>query len=246
MAKKPRPSKERYDHEKLTEQVRTAFPLQDVQPLTENQQKVFQLYHRKNLCLHGLAGTGKTFLSLYLALNDILYGNTKHERVYIVRSVVASRDIGFLPGDVKEKSAVYEAPYAAICEELTGVKNSYEQMKGCGVIEFLTTSFVRGITLRNCVVVVDEIQNMTAQELNSIITRSGRNCKIIFSGDLRQDDLVHHREKSGLADFLRILKSMHEFGFVEFNAEDIVRSDLVKSYIIARDNLERSGVIKPL
>jgi phosphate starvation-inducible protein PhoH len=148
--------------------------------------------------------------------------------------------MGFLPGNNKEKSKVYELPYYAICTELFGRGDAYEILKHRNMIDFISTSFIRGITLNNCIIVVDEMQNMTLHELDSIITRVGKNCKIIFSGDFRQSDFTREHEKSGIVDFMRVIEKMNAFEFIDFDENDIVRSGLVKSYIIAKDRL---GVI---
>jgi phosphate starvation-inducible protein PhoH and related proteins len=219
---------------------KTGFGLAKIKPLTENQAVAFDSYgNGRNLMLHGVAGTGKTFIALNLALEDVLSGNNQKKKVIIVRSVVPTRDMGFLPGNQKEKSRVYESPYYSICNELFGRGDAYETLKSKGMIDFITTSFIRGITLDNCIVVVDESQNMAAQELHSIMTRVGQNCRIIFAGDTRQDDLtsVRKKEESGLTEFMRILRVMKSFDFVEFGEEDIVRSELVKEYIITRNKL---------
>lgn len=221
--------------------------LKSIVPLTQNQSQVFEDFdHNYNLFLYGYAGTGKSFIGLYLALDDVLDTSQRYNKVVIIRSVVPTRDMGFLPGNSKEKAKEYEAPYTEICSELFGRADAYSILKQKGVVEFISTSFVRGITLRNCIVVVDEIQNMTAGELNSIITRIGDNCKIIFCGDLRQCDLKPYRETSGISDFIQIIHSMKSFSFTEFQIEDIVRSNTVREYIIARYKLEDAGAIKPL
>jgi phosphate starvation-inducible protein PhoH len=154
-----------------------------------------------------------------------------------MRSVVPTRDIGFLPGNAKEKSKVYEGPYYAICNELFGRGDAYDILKNKNTIEFMTTSFIRGITLNNAIVIVDEVNNMTFHELDSIITRLGKNCRIMFCGDFRQSDLPKQAERNGLLDFMDILERMKSFTHVEFQQEDIVRSGLVKQYIIAKDKL---------
>lgn len=220
------------------------FDLQRISPLTENQAKVFETRHHHQL-LYGVAGTGKTYLSMYLALDDIV-NRELYRHLYIVRSVVSSRDMGFLPGNEKEKAAVYEEPYQATCHELFNRGDAYEYLKTRGIIHFKTTSFVRGITLDNCVVFVDEFQNMTAHELNSVITRLGKNSRIILSGDCRQDDLQQRREKTGAWDVMQIVKQMGTFRTIEFGFDDIVRSEFVKEYLIARYQLEEQGKIKPL
>lgn len=208
------------------------FSFQTIQPKTKNQDRVFQEYRGgKNLVLHGIAGTGKTFISMFLALEDIFNKDTSYERITIVRSVVPTRDIGFLPGSENEKLSVYETPYKSIVSELFGSKDSYEHLKTKKKIQFVSTSYVRGITFRNSIIIVDESQNMSPMELHSIMTRVGVNCRVIFCGDVRQNDL---HGKSGLGEFMDVLRRMKDFFFIEFGVEDIVRSNLVKEYIIAR------------
>lgn len=214
--------------------------LDSVQPLTENQRKAFESWKdNDHLFLHGIAGTGKTFLALFFALKT-LATEIKYKKIYIVRSVVPSRDMGFLPGTPKEKAAVYEAPYFDICAKLYGNKNAYEMLKAQGLIEFVSTSFLRGTTFDNCIVIVDEIQNLNDQESHTVMTRVGENCRIIFCGDIKQDDLTSERRKefSAIRKFIKIIRNMIDFSFVEFEVDDIVRSRIVKSYIIERDKLE--------
>ena len=215
------------------------FNIKRIEPLTENQKITFDAYREgKNLMLHGIAGTGKSFISMYLALEEILRNDSKYKKLVIVRSVVPTRDMGFLPGSTKEKARVYEAPYYSICNELFERGDSYEYLKNRNTVEFITTSFIRGVTLNNCIILVDEIANCTLHELDSVITRIGRNCKIIFCGDFRQSDFIKDNDKKGLLDFIRIIKNMKYFKFVDFNEEDIVRSHIVKDYIIQKDRLK--------
>jgi phosphate starvation-inducible protein PhoH len=222
------------------------FALRKITPLTGTQQLTFDAYDsNKHLLLIGTAGTGKSFLSIYLGMNEIMEKRTQ-EKMVIIRSVVPTRDMGFLPGSNKEKSKVYEAPYYAIFAELFSRGDAYEYLKNKNIVEFMTTSFVRGITLNDCVVIVDEIQNMTAQELHSVFTRIGKNCRVIFSGDIKQNDLNGKREESGFKDFLKVLDYMRDFSIIEFDRNDIVRSNLVKSYIIAREELEERGLVATL
>jgi len=201
----------------------------EIEPLTQNQLKVFD--SEKHMLLHGVAGTGKTFISCYLAFDDMVKG--QYEKLIIIRSAVPTRDIGFLPGNEKEKSAIYEAPYKDIAVELFQRGDAYEILKTKGLVHFMTTSFIRGVTLRDAVIIVDECQNMTFHELDSIITRVGQGCRVIFCGDFRQSDL----NKNGLAEFVRILKAMESFDLIDFEIKDIVRSDFVKSYITAKTDL---------
>ena len=219
--------------------VRLNFQLKQFEPLTDNQKITFEAYkNEKNLMLHGIAGTGKSFISIYLALKQILAGDSRYKRLVIVRSVVPTRDMGFLPGNSKEKSKVYEAPYQAIFTELFGRGDAYDYLKGKQVVDFISTSFIRGITLNDCIIVVDEIANCTLHELDSVITRVGKNCKIVFCGDFRQSDFTKEHERAGLIDFMKIIDKMKSFTFVDFVEKDIVRSDMVREYIITKDRLK--------
>lgn len=218
--------------------------LKHINPLTANQERVFRSFSKKHQFLHGLAGTGKSFIAINLALREIFSATSPYKKLIIVRSLVQTRDMGHLPGNTADKMKAYESPYMPICAELFGRGDAYAVLKQKGVIEFMSTSFVRGITLNDAIVLVDECQNMSAHELNSIITRVGTNCKIVFAGDLKQTDLDRRKEMSGLADFIKIIQSMNCFEFTEFQEEDIVRSALVKSYIIAKNRLEDNGTIR--
>lgn len=210
-------------------------------PLTDNQRLAFEGYEEgKNLMLHGIAGTGKTFLACYLALRDVLSGLSNQRKIVIIRSVVEVRKMGFLPGNQKEKAAVYEAPYSAVCQELFGRGDAYDLLTRKGVIEFISTSFIRGVTLNDAIIVVDEMQNCNIHELDSVITRVGKNCRIIFSGDFRQSDFTNEQERNGLKDFMKVINKMKSFDFVDFQEEDIVRSALVKEYIITKNRLKVS------
>jgi phosphate starvation-inducible PhoH-like protein/PhoH-like ATPase len=206
---------------------------------TANQELSFEAYESgANLVMAGSAGTGKTFLSIYFALRDVLTPSTPYEKVVIVRSTVPTRNQGFLPGTAAEKSAIYELPYKSIVKELIdhpSIGDPYEKLKAQKSLEFISTSFVRGITIDNAVVVVDEFQNMSFQELDSIITRVGQNCKIIFCGDTRQSDL--DRDKHEHIKFLEVLDRMGLFQIIRFEVEDIVRSGMVRSYLITKENL---------
>ena len=218
----------------------TNLEIRQIDPITDTQISAYDAYEdESNLFLHGWAGTGKTFISLYLALTSVF--NRDYRKVYIVRSAVPTRDVGFLPGNLAEKAAVYEAPYVSVCTELFNRGDAYEILKRRDYVEFVTTSFVRGITLDNCVVFVDEIQNMSGHELDSIITRAGKNCRFIFSGDVTQSDFTRNSEKDGLKWFMKIIKRMHCFEFIEFKLSDVVRSDMVKDYLIAKDEIQTSS-----
>lgn len=215
--------------------VQQHFSLRQIHPMTVNQENAFKAYDAgQHLMLHGVAGTGKTYISMYLALEEILKPDSQYNRIVVIRSVVPSRDMGFLPGSAKEKAKVYEEPYKEICDELFGRGDGYDILRMKGLVEFATTSFLRGVTFRDAIVIVDEFQNMNLAELDTVITRIGHNCKIIFCGDIRQSDFVKREEKQGMLTFMKIIDRMNIFEKVEFQVADIVRSALVKNYIISK------------
>lgn len=205
------------------------FRVNHITPLNDRQSQV--LNSRKNLVISGYAGTGKTFLSSYIAYQEMFAGN--YDKLIYMRSAVPTRNTGFLPGTEAEKIAIYEAPYIDIASELFGRGDAYDILKKKGLVHFSSTSYIRGINLRNAVIVVDETQNMSYHELDSIITRLNDNCRIMFCGDIKQADLY----KNGFEDFYEVLSNMDEFDFVDFQKEDIVRSNLVKSYIIKKEEI---------
>ena len=218
--------------------------LLNIEPLTDNQRVMFEEYGKgQNLFVYGAAGTGKTFVAMYLALRDVLDENTPYEKVYVVRSLVATREIGFLPGTHEDKSSLYQIPYKNMVKYMFEMPDDasfdmlYENLKHQETISFWSTSFLRGTTLDKAIVIVDECQNLNFHELDSIITRVGEDTKIIFCGDASQSDLQRSNERSGIIDFQRILQQMKEVSLVEFGVQDIVRSGLIKSYIIAKINL---------
>lgn len=209
--------------------------LKELNPITQTQEKVFQYYDKDyNLCLNGSAGTGKTYIALYLALQDVLDKNTDYDKVVIVRSIVPIRDIGFLPGSEEEKKEAYTLPYKTIIKDLVKADDAWNKLVNQGALEFISTSFIRGITISNAIIIIDEMQNLNFHELDSVITRLGDNCKIILCGDYFQSDFEKDRDKDGINIFLDILDRMKEFEVIEFGWEDIVRSDLVRDYIMTK------------
>ena len=216
--------------------------LRDIEPLTTNQQVLFNAYAEdKNLVAYGCAGTGKTFIALYKALKDVLDENTPYEKIYIVRSLVATREIGFLPGDHEDKSDIYQIPYRKMVKYMFKMASDaefemlYANLKAQGTLDFWSTSFLRGVTFDDAIIIVDECQNLNYHELDSIITRTGENSRIVFCGDGVQSDLTKTQERNGITDFSRILTKMESFSLIEFTIEDIVRSGLVKEYILAKN-----------
>jgi len=215
--------------------------IKKIEPLTENQETFFESYAEdKNLVAYGVAGTGKTFITLYNALKDVLDEKTPYDKIYLVRSLVATREIGFLPGDHEDKSSLYQIPYKNMVKYMFEMPTDsdfemlYGNLKNQGTISFWSTSFIRGTTLDNAIVIVDEFQNLNYHELDSIITRIGQDSKIMFCGDATQSDLLKDRERNGIADFMKILRIMPSVDIVEFGVEDIVRSGLVKEYLLAK------------
>lgn len=216
--------------------------LLNISPMTKNQELFFDNYDNgKSQVLLGCPGTGKTFMALSKAFEDVQDPSNGYERIVIVRSAVPTRDVGFLPGTLKEKGEVYELPYKAICTELFGRSDAYEVLKKHNIIEFITTSFIRGLTLDHCIIIVDEIQNMTAHEADSVLTRVGNCSKILFCGDVMQRDITKFSEKN-IEDMLKVLESMEDtFDFNHFDENDIVRSGLVGNYIRAKHKLYPNG-----
>ena len=219
--------------------------LVDIKPLTKSQEKFFNAYKKgKNVFAYGAAGTGKTFVALYLALREVLDQMTPYENVYVVRSLVSTREIGFLPGDHEDKSFLYQIPYKHMVKYMFEMTSDsefemlYGALKAQETIKFWSTSFIRGTTLDNSIVLVDEMQNLNFHELDSIITRVGENSKIIFCGDASQTDLTKTNEKNGILDFMKIISAMDDdFESIEFGLEDIVRSGLVRKYLFAKLSL---------
>lgn len=218
--------------------------LVNIEPLTPAQEKVFEFWNNnQNLFMYGAAGTGKTFVALYLALKEVLKEDSPYEKVYIVRSLVSTREIGFLPGDHEDKSSLYQIPYKNMVKYMFEMPddNSFEMLygnlKSQETISFWSTSFIRGTTLDKAIVIVDECQNLNFHELDSIITRVGEDTKIIFCGDVHQSDLVKTNERNGILNFMSILQLMKEFGMIEFGVDDIVRSGLIRSYLVSKMSL---------
>jgi len=211
-------------------------------PLTENQKLFFEAYKRGDyfMGLFGSPGVGKTFLAVLKSLEEVLDKSNSFDKIVVVRSAVQVRDQGFVPGDLEEKMQIYETPYVEICNTLFGRPDAWQRLKEQGHARFISTTAIRGISIDDAIIIVDECQSMTWHELSSVITRTGHRSKIIFVGDLKQNDLVKSRnDVSGLQDFLRVAETMSEFTRINFTSEDIVRSSLVKSFIVA---CERLGV----
>ena len=218
--------------------------LSTIKPVTDSQKLVFESWKKgMNQFLFGCAGTGKTFISLYLALQEVLRNETPYDKVIVVRSLIPTREIGFLPGDEEDKAALYQVPYSNMMQFMFEQPNEqafsmlYDRLKAQGSFYFLSTSFLRGLTFDNSIIIVDECQNLNFHELDTIITRVGQDSKIFFCGDFGQSDLTRMNEKNGLMDFLQILQEMNEFNCTEFDIGDIVRSGFVRSYLIQKTKL---------
>ena len=218
--------------------------LSSIKPVTDSQKKVFETWKQGlNQFLFGCAGTGKTFVSLYLALQEVLKNDTPYDKVIVVRSLIPTREIGFLPGDEEDKAALYQVPYSNMMQFMFTQPNEqafsmlYDRLKAQGSFYFLSTSFLRGLTFDNSIIIVDECQNLNFHELDTIITRVGQDSKIVFCGDFGQSDLTRMNEKNGLMNFLQILQEMNEFNCTEFDIGDIVRSGFVRSYLIQKTKL---------
>jgi predicted ribonuclease YlaK len=218
--------------------------MREIEPLTDNQEALFKSYKlEQNIVAYGCAGTGKTFITLYNALRDVLDEKSPYEKIYIVRSLVATREIGFLPGDHEDKSSLYQIPYKNMVKYMFELPDEasfemlYGNLKTQGTISFWSTSFIRGTTLDNSIIIVDEFANLNGHELDSIITRVGEDSKIMFCGDATQSDLIKTSERNGIIDFMKILRNMPSFDIIEFGIEDVVRSGIVKEYLTAKYQL---------
>ena len=222
----------------------TYSQLNQIKPVTDSQKLVFDTWKKgQNQFLFGCAGTGKTFVSLYLALSEVLRNETPYDKVIMVRSLIPTREIGFLPGDEEDKAALYQVPYRNMVQFMFEMPNEqafnnlYDKLKSQGSLYFLSTSFLRGLTFDNSIIIVDECQNLNFHELDTIVTRVGQDSRIVFCGDFDQSDLIKTNEKNGLHDFLRILSEMEEFNCTEFTIGDIVRSGFVRNYLINKIKL---------
>jgi len=224
-------------------QIKKTFHLKDlvaVRPMTDTQENLFDIWEDSPETSHflcGSAGSGKTFLAAYMGLVDLLSKDTPYDNIVFIRSTVPTRDLGFLPGELHEKIEVYEQPYIEIFDQLFPWKNSYVNMKERGLVKFAPTSFLRGLTFDRSIIIMDECQSATFHELDTVMTRMGKHSKIIFCGDIKQNDLINRRhEKSGFTQFYNILLTMkRDFNILEFTNEDIVRSGMVKNYLIAKE-----------
>lgn len=229
------------DQEHMVGILNQNFGMRHINPLTPTQEDMFKSYQRgNNIAAIGTAGTGKTMCAMYLALNDVLKKGG-YEQIIVVRSAVQTREQGFMPGSKEQKEALYSVPYSDIVNDLFGRGDAYQILKQKGMVKFMTSSFVRGLTFDNSIIIVDECQSMTYHELDTIITRVGESSKIVFCGDTRQDDLATSRnraEVSGLKEFLRVIKRVNSFETIQFTPDDIVRSGLVKEYILAKERLQ--------
>lgn len=215
----------------------TKHDIKPVQPLTQNQKNMFiQYYQGDHITAYGSAGTGKTFLACYLALNDVVDVNKDQTRIIIVRSAVQAREIGFMPGTEEEKTQYFEKPYNDIFGELVGRASTYKDMKAAGLVEFVTTTFIRGVTWDDAIIIADEIQNFNADEINTLMTRVGKNSRVVLCGDTKQDDLKKKsNDSSGMGHLLKVIPHMDSFSMVKFEHADIVRSAFVRDWIIASE-----------
>lgn len=210
----------------------TIHDLKRIFPKTENQELAFKAFiNFDHVALDGSAGSGKSLIAFYHGLDAVI--SKAQDRIIIVRSAVPVRDQGFIKGEIEEKNAVYEAPYHSLCYELLGKKTSYVDLKKAGLVEFNTTGYLRGVTLDNCIIIIEEAQNMTSQELRTVITRTGQNSRVFITADNKQKDL----KQSDYERALKIIRRVDSFALVTFGHDDILRSKLVKQWLIAEEEV---------
>ena len=210
--------------------------LKTFEALTENQENFFEMYRGGGyfIGLFGSPGVGKTFLALYRALEEVLSKDNPFKQIVVVRSMVQLREIGHLPGSLDEKQEIYELPYKEVCQTLFGRADAWDRLKEQGYARFISTTAIRGISIDDSIIIVDECQNMNFAEINTVMSRVGHRSKIIFCGDYKQTDLIKsNRDQTAFHEFRKIATSMRAFQEVYFTPEDIVRSSLVKDWIIA-------------
>ena len=238
MARKIRQKNASHIKDQKKKTFENTLSLDFVRQKTENQKKIFsQYFQKKHILIHGLPGTGKTFISLFLALKDLL-SDSDIEKIIIIRSAVSARELGFMPGSARDKMRVFEEPYFEICSKLFDREDAYTQLKMRKMIDFSPTSFLRGITFENAVVIVDEVQNLNDHEISTVITRMGQGSRMLLCGDFRQSDFATKGlEESGINNLFKIIRLMPSFTHVEMGINDIVRSGLVKEYLEARHEL---------
>lgn len=212
--------------------------LQPFEPKTQNQMNAREAWKDGyNLVLSGSAGTGKTFLGLRLALELVLDRESEYDELVIVRSIVPTRDIGFLPGDEEEKKQAYAAPYIGLLKEILGDGEAWNKLVAAKKLRFESTSFIRGTTFNNAIILVDEMQNLNFHELDSVITRVGHQCRFIMCGDYYQSDFQKDNDRKGILQFMNIVVQLNQFDVIEFTWKDIVRSDFVRDYIMTKEML---------
>jgi phosphate starvation-inducible PhoH-like protein len=185
-----------------------------------------------NIVAVGSAGTGKTYLALYLALKDVIESKL-HSKIIIVRSNVPTRNSGFLPGSLEEKNEIYALPFRQITNTLCENGSAWDILSKKKIIEFVSTSYIRGLTFDDSIVIVEEVQNLDAEEIKTVLTRAGENTQLVICGDSKQGDLFRSREKSGFELLMYIADNMPgHIDLINFLPRDIVRSGFVKKLLL--------------
>lgn len=241
-AKFNRSTEERIDDMEPSKKRWSKHDLCAFRPLTEKQKdSIYAFSSGKHLALLGSAGTGKTFLGIYLASSLMVDPDSQTDKIIVLRTAVQARDQGFVKGDPAEKMDPYSVPYKQAFTKIFGRANSFYDLIKAKKLVFDSTSFLRSVTFDNAVVIFDEAQNAEFREINTVITRLGQNSRLILIGDSLQDDLSKN-EESGLPKFSKIV-TQHlptDFHITTFTSEDIVRSDLVKRWVIGCEEYANS------
>ena len=210
-----------------------------IYPRTLGQAKLVELFRKNDMVFAtGPAGSGKTFLAVAESLRLVL--NHEKSTIILTRPVVeAGESLGFLPGDLEDKISPYLRPlYDSMNTVLP--KDTVRRMTENGVIEIAPLAYMRGRTLNNCVIILDEAQNTTSEQMKMFLTRMGENSKVFITGDETQIDLPK-RIQSGLVHAKKVLSCVEGIGFAELNSEDVVRNPLVKRIVQAYENEEQEN-----
>lgn len=200
--------------------------------LTENQRKYYEiLKHNQITICTGPAGVGKSYVAMNAALNLLYDSDNQYEKIIIVRPAVeAEEKLGSLPGNVEEKLDPYIFPSYYLMNKIIG-KDAREKLKELEFVEVFALAYMRGMNIDNSILIFEEAQNSTPNQMKLLLTRIGYNSKFFISGDLEQTDRYKDKKQTGLWDAIQKLKNVGEIGIFEFNGDDVVRNPLISKIL---------------